>query len=238
MRSRRSGRVCHSSAIWRTIACSMTSPSTVSVAPVSRSRISSAIRLRWSSMLLRITSVGCAVSTGTISASSSSASTAPASMPSAVRRVSALSTSAPISSSLPCRSSARFASIENSMKPRTNDSVSSRLSASRLRASAAASPRPRCRSTDEARTYRLGALEQLLAAIRTDDVAQQLAEITDVFVLRDRRGAHVPRVHATVYLVGLCRRELCPEAADDTTGKFALLSPASPLGVTTDWSSA
>ena len=108
------------------------------------SRISSAMRLRWSIMLLRMTSVGCAVSTGTISARSSSAA--------AASRVDALrppGAAAPprhrrrIGVRPPCRSSARFASIENSMKPRTNASVSSRLSASRPRSTAAAPAMPR-----------------------------------------------------------------------------------------------
>ncbi len=189
MRSRRSGRVCHSSVICRRMACSITSPLGVSVAPLSRNAMSSAMRARWSSMLLRITSVGCAVSTGTIRAWSSSSAASSREVPAAVSSCSAEARSVVLPAACPCpaRSSARFASIENSMKPRTKDSVSSGPSAARFWSSTLASASPRC-SPHGAGAYRFGAFEQLLATQRTDDIAQQAAEVADIRVLGDGRG--------------------------------------------------
>ena len=132
---------------------SMSSPSAVLLCPSSRIAINAAIRFLWSMMLLRRTSVGCAVRTGTIRLLDSMASTASGLIPSFFNRAKASSTVAPSSCARPWRSSARLASKENSMNPRTKFSVSSRLSAPRPRSLSPAPSIPRKRSTLVERIY-------------------------------------------------------------------------------------
>ena len=130
------------------------SADSASASPPSCALISAVIAASRSIMLLRRTSVGCAVSTGTISESAksariislvtpdaSSAATAPANCVSAFTSGEAF------------RSSAKFASNENSRKPRTKRIVSSRSRLCSLSASSAEafSLGVRCDATEAAR---------------------------------------------------------------------------------------
>ena len=142
--SRRSVRVRHSRAIWRTMLSSISSPSGVVAWPLSRIRMRSAIRLRWSMMLLRRTSVGCAVRTGATSARSSTSITCSRVTPAWTNSSSASAKDMRVSVITPSRSSARLASIEKRPKPRTKESVWSRSSLSRPSSGTLS---PRCRPT-------------------------------------------------------------------------------------------
>ncbi len=166
--------------------------------PASRSSISSAMMLRWSIMLLRRTSVGWAVSTGTTSDFSSSLRIASSDTPCSSSRLIALATSAPGSLAMPCRSSARLASIEKSMKPRTKASVSSSVSAESPESASAVARPPR--ALDRRGTDRLGLLKQPLAAISANHIAKQPPQIANVGILRDRRTrrSHGIMLHCNV----------------------------------------